>query len=112
MSSSRATLADCSSGTRAARSPRTSFLRNQFASHFTGAQSGSAHRICIHAARANVNIKPLDSISMGVSKNAKMTSLFVLRRLTKQSDLTSWVVDLEVRKPFSLFFLSNNLHEG
>lgn len=99
------TLADCSSGTRTARSPRTTFHRNQFASHFTGAQSGSAHRIGIHAARANViNIKPRDSISMGVSKNAKMTLLFVPRWLAKQSDLTSWTDDLEVRKPVSLFF--------
>lgn len=99
------TLADCSSGTRAARSPRTTFHRNHFASHFTGAQSGSAQRICIHAARANViNIKPRDSISMGVSKNAKMTLLFVPRWLAKQSHLTSWTLDLEVRKPFSLFF--------
>lgn len=50
---------------------------------------------------------------MGVSKNAKMTLLFVPRWLAKQSHLTSWTLDLEVRKPFSFFFyLANNLHKG
>lgn len=47
-------------------------------------------------------MKPRDSISMGVSNNAKMT-LFVPSWLTKQSVLTLWRLDLEVTKHFSLF---------
>lgn len=93
-SRSRTKLTQCSSGTRtrAARSPRTSFQTNQFASHFTGAQSTSAHCIRIHAAQANViNIKPRGSISIALSINAKLTMLFVLGW---QSDLTLQMIDL------------------